>query len=82
MSIYHVSIGKPILHADEEFSNLASLVKETVVLECLMHEKISSIVGDIHSSMTLNIHDHIFLVDSKNFYLYNFNTRNTKIYKD
>jgi hypothetical protein len=47
-----------------------------------MHEKIKNLEGDVHSSMTLNINEHIFLVDSKNFYLYDFGTRETKYFKD
>jgi len=47
-----------------------------------MHEKIKNIAGDIHSAMTLNINDHIFLVDTSHFYLFDFATRQTKYYKD
>ncbi len=47
-----------------------------------MHEKIKNIAGDFHSAMSLNINDHIFLVDNFNFYLYSFNNRETKYFKD
>lgn len=47
-----------------------------------MHEKIKNIAGDFHSAMSLNINDHIFLVDNQNFYLYSFNNRETKYFKD
>jgi len=80
--LYQVSIGKPPLNEEEEFSNLATLVQDTVILNCVMEEKISSIVGDVHSAMSLNINEHLFLVDNTNFYLVNLDTRETKIYKD
>lgn len=47
-----------------------------------MHENLRSVVGDFHSSMTTDINDHIFFVDEKHFYLYNFSSKTSKVYRD
>ena len=80
--LYRVTIGKPALNEEEEFSHLATLVQETVLLSCIMEEKIAAIAGDVHSAMTLNIDEHLFLVDNANFYLVHLETGATKIFKD
>lgn len=61
---------------------MASLLDDEVILQTLMSENLKNITGELHSGISMNIDDHIFLVDNKHFYLYRFGTKQTKVYKD
>lgn len=47
-----------------------------------MSENLKNVSGDLHSSITMNIADHIFFVDHHHFYLYTFSNKSVKIFRD
>lgn len=61
---------------------LGAEMQDQVMAQCLMHENLKNVAGEFHSSMSTNINDHIFFVDQRHFYLYNFQSKTSKIYKD
>ena len=67
---------------EEEDTGLGALIEDAVILNIVMTSNLKNVKGDIHSSMSMNIADHIFFVDAFHFYLYNFVTKTVKIYKD
>lgn len=82
VSLYHLTIQKPTLNELEEMTPLGAIVHDIVMASCLMHENLKIVAGEFHSSMSTNINDHIFFVDQRHFYLYNFQSKTSKVYKD
>lgn len=82
MTLYHISLGKPPLLDEEEHTNLGSLLEDEVILQTIMSENLKNIQGEVHSSMSMNISDHLFFVDHHHFYLYTFSNKQVKIFKD
>lgn len=61
--------------------NLLQNMQDTVILRKVYDHSLP-ITGIIHSCISLNIHDHLFLIDETNFYKISVLTKKSKIYKD
>jgi hypothetical protein len=41
-----------------------------VILKLILKEKVGSLTGNVHTCVSMDINDHLFLVDENHFYRY------------
>lgn len=70
--LYKIHLERPMLTPEEEDTALGQLVEDICIVEQQMHANLKNVQGDVHSSMSMNIKEHIFFVDAFHFYLYTF----------
>ena len=82
VALYEISIGKAPLTLEQEMLEVPSPNEEHIKLSCLLNQNLQVVEGNIHSCISLDINDHLFLVDPYHFYKFDFNTQTTKVYRN
>lgn len=79
--LYEQKIGKPEISDDQDMDNFLQNMQDTVILRKIYDHSLP-ITGIIHSCISMDIHNHLFLIDSTNFYKFDVATKKSKTYQE